>query len=371
MFYINDFCDNLDKNPHLLGFNNGIFDFRDKGIFRDGKISDYVSKSVGYDYIPYDNIDKSILKEIKIFMKSIQPNKETRKYLLKKMSKFLVGNVGEEYIFIFLGKGRNGKSLLITDILMKILGKDYSEPLNVGHFTHKADKPTGANPDLVDLKGIRLATSSETNSNENFNVAFAKYMSGGDIIKARRLNENPVKFKPMFHLIIGTNVIPKIDTFDDATVDRFIIINFPVKFKYNPNPDNEFEKKIDKKLKSKVADWIPTFASYLIHIYYNKKFNDDKFTDEIIKVTNNFWNSNDFYREFIGRWLEHTDNMSDYIKIDDLYKKFIEWYKLKFQYKKIVECSQLEDYLNKNNEDYDEDNRRLYRYVIRDDELDD
>jgi hypothetical protein len=43
-FYDNKFCEKLDDQNHLLGFENGIYDLN-KSIFRGGLPSDYISLS--------------------------------------------------------------------------------------------------------------------------------------------------------------------------------------------------------------------------------------------------------------------------------------------------------------------------------------
>jgi len=40
-FYDKDFLNNLDKNPWLMCFKNGVWDFQN-GVFRDGKPEDYI-----------------------------------------------------------------------------------------------------------------------------------------------------------------------------------------------------------------------------------------------------------------------------------------------------------------------------------------
>ena len=62
------FLDNLDNNSNLICFNNGVYDL-ERGTFRNGVPTDYVTLSTGYDYLT--NIDKSdpTLKEIRKYMK--------------------------------------------------------------------------------------------------------------------------------------------------------------------------------------------------------------------------------------------------------------------------------------------------------------
>ena len=57
------FYDLCDNNIFLLGFNNGVYDTRDK-TFRNGKPSDYITKTTGYD-LP--TTDKGYKQEIDDF----------------------------------------------------------------------------------------------------------------------------------------------------------------------------------------------------------------------------------------------------------------------------------------------------------------
>ena len=82
-FYDKNMEDLLDKNPMLLCFNNGVFDF-EKKIFRPGKPEDYVSLSTRNDYIKIDRTNKKhleIIDEINNFMSQVFPNEKLRKYM--------------------------------------------------------------------------------------------------------------------------------------------------------------------------------------------------------------------------------------------------------------------------------------------------
>ena len=46
-----DFIEKMDQNPYLLGFKNGVVDFKEK-CFRVGYPEDYITKSTKMDYIP-------------------------------------------------------------------------------------------------------------------------------------------------------------------------------------------------------------------------------------------------------------------------------------------------------------------------------
>ena len=80
----------------------------------------------------------------------------------------------------------------------------------------------------------------------------------------------PIEITPQLKHFIATNDLPKITSDDGGTWRRIRVIHFPRKFVENPDPSNHLEAKIDTKLKDKISQWAPTFASYLIHLYITK-----------------------------------------------------------------------------------------------------
>lgn len=70
--------DKLDKNSKLIGFNNGVYDL-ELNEFRSGKPSDYISKTVGYDYMTCENNNRYI-DDINSYLN--QFSEDERHYLL-------------------------------------------------------------------------------------------------------------------------------------------------------------------------------------------------------------------------------------------------------------------------------------------------
>lgn len=58
-FYDSTFIKKLYSNPNLLGFNNGVYDLSINS-FRNTNPEDFVSLSVGYDYLEYDFVHDQV-----------------------------------------------------------------------------------------------------------------------------------------------------------------------------------------------------------------------------------------------------------------------------------------------------------------------
>ena len=124
------FVDKLDRNQYLLGFNNGIYDLQ-KFEFRDGKQSDYISLTTGYDY-KHNNSEN--YNDMMKFLEDVLPIKDDFTYLMTYLSIGLIGNLLELFT-IFSGNGRNGKSKLIE--LIKLTFGEYFVAVESQMFTRQ------------------------------------------------------------------------------------------------------------------------------------------------------------------------------------------------------------------------------------------
>ena len=100
--YDSTFVEKLDTRKYLIGFCNGVYDLEEH-IFRDGSPDDYVSLSVGHDWIEFSKDHKYIL-EIEDFFSKVQPNKKMRNYILTLLASYLDGHTKREQFIIWTGK---------------------------------------------------------------------------------------------------------------------------------------------------------------------------------------------------------------------------------------------------------------------------
>ncbi|KAJ3265828.1 hypothetical protein HK104_006218 [Borealophlyctis nickersoniae] len=158
---IRDNSDNekFDSKLNLLHCTNKVIDL-DTEELRDARPDDYLTKSTRLEYVPYEEhtAEKRALVE-KFLDETTLGDNEMKKFLLKVLSSSLHGEIKFQFFFFFLGKGANGKSLLIK--LMKKIFCDYHAPIPSSQVTKPGVNAQSSSPALMTLKGARGAFLTE------------------------------------------------------------------------------------------------------------------------------------------------------------------------------------------------------------------
>lgn len=255
----------FDENPWLLACENGVIDLK-SGELGDGRPEDYISKKCGVPFpeVPWDKIDFSL------FDKTLEAiyggNNEEISYMQRLYGYGITGLTIEPVFPVLIGKGRNGKSIII-ETLFHILG-DYagpipSEMLLDGNRTQAG----GSDPALMALKGLRLAVASETDEGRKFSPSKVKWLTGGDAIIARGLYDKKLtKFLPTHLLILLTNHEPTPPAADFAFWERCWLIRHLFSF-VDRDKDEEYqvnERPADKDLPEKLREIGPAILAWLV-----------------------------------------------------------------------------------------------------------
>lgn len=315
------FMQKIDTNYHLLCMTNGVYDL-DASVFRDGLPGDYISYCTGQTYDP-ELLKSPHLKEIQDFFEKIQPNPNMRHYLLRVLASCLYGNFGNEKINMWFGKGRNGKSKIIA--LMEYVMGDYACKIPPQVLTQKRPLSNQASPEIARARGKRFASTQEPDTGDALNVGVLKELTGGDKLISRMLFNNPIEFRPQYHLFYMVNIFPEIRALDDGTWERILVLYYPSKFTQFPKKPNEFL--IDTTISKKVYTWAPTFLMYLID-YFNKEVKGKslKVPDEVLSLTMEYRQHSDIYYQFIKENLIATSSEKDTISLSQLFTYFKSWY---------------------------------------------
>ena len=320
-FYIEKFEEKLDAKPHLLGFENGVYDLI-AYEFREGRPEDYISNSTKINYIPYDP-SHEFAADVECYLSQVFTNPDIKEYVMCVLASFLNGSIREERFHIWTGSGSNSKSIMIN-LYEKCIGT-YSCKLPVTLLTQKRAASNAATGELARTKGKRFACLQEPSENEKLNVGLMKELTGGDTIMARMLYQDPIEFKPQFKMILTCNTLPNVPSDDGGTWRRIRVVEFTSRFCDNPDPEKENEFPIDKTLADRMEDWREYFMSLLV-VYYRKYAEDGiKEPEDVLRVTRDYQKSNDILMEFIDN--EITKAPGAKITLSDFMNTFRVWIK--------------------------------------------
>ena len=226
----------MDANPMLFVCKDFVYDFSIVNGAVVGKRSiqqgDFITVTTGYHF-PTKNTE--VMKQVETTLQSIWArqgehgdNGETYEYVMKMLASTLCGTRWMEAFYILTGSGRNGKGLLF-ELLQAVMGGYYYQ-LPTQILTTKVEKQGGPRPDIVNLRGRRLACSSEPEANEKLQEGSIKYMTGGDKLSGRALYGSEIQYKPQFALFLQCNNIPTFNGITIGGVMRNRVIPFPFNF---------------------------------------------------------------------------------------------------------------------------------------------
>lgn len=341
------FLDNLDNNPDLMCFTNGIIDFKEK-IFRPGRPEDNISLCTHIKYIPYENLTKKQLgyvDEIKDFMKQLFPIPELNKYMWEHLASVLIGRNVNQTFNIYNGSGSNGKSKLV-ELMTSILG-DYKGEVPITLVTQKRGQIGGLSPEIAKLKGIRYAVMQEPSKGDSLNEGIMKELTGEDPISGRALYKDTVTFIPQFSLCVCTNTLFEIKSSEDGTWRRIRLCDFLSKFKKEPQPDEEtpFQFDIDPNIGKKFSQWKEVFMSMLVKIAFETE-GIVKDCDMVLAASNEYRKGQDYLMEFKTDKIEKINDPTCKIKKNEVYAEFKIWYQETYG-KSVPKGKELYEFLDK------------------------
>lgn len=245
--YLKDdtFENKLDSNLFYMSFKNGIVDMR-TGIFRAGIYgSDYLTKTIDYDYKPLEQIDKEDIEFFRTEWKKILNNNEEHfDYFMKHLAYAFTGDSDKHQTFYFcVGQlAGNGKSSIfetlgkifnsyVANVNSQLLEEDYSK-------RHKL---------MVKLKSNRIIYLNEMKKNKKIGADIMKKISDGLTEDNEVMYGTSEEFKIQSTAFLLTNHMPDFDNMDQGVYRRYNHIQFDSEFdihdKYNLKEDDIINKK--------------------------------------------------------------------------------------------------------------------------------
>jgi P4 family phage/plasmid primase-like protien len=350
LFYDGEFIKHMNNKKHLLCFNNGVVDFKEKQ-FRDGYPDDYITKTTNIDYINYNDIQSNEEHKLNMqncteFMEKLFPIDALNKYMWDHLAATLIGHNKNQTFNVYHGCGSNGKSIL-TDLMSVTLG-EYKGTVPITLVTEKRGLIGGTSDEVLKLKGVRYAVMQEPSKGVKLNEGIMKELTGGDPIQARGLYSESEIFEPQFSLVVCTNNLFDIDSNDDGTWRRIRKCDFVSKFVDKPDDYSDdikyvFEK--DKSLKDKLPLIAPIFASMLV----KRAFITDGIVEDcaiVMQASNEYRKGQDFIAAFVSENIEKTNNPKDRIKKTEVASHFKIWFQQEQGNRKMPKGQELYDYMD-------------------------
>lgn len=158
------------------------------------------------------------------FLEDVQPDPEVRAFLQRWAGYAATGVIREHVFVIHHGTGRNGKGVFMN-ALLHVLG-DYARQIPTDLLM---EKHGSAHPvDKMTLRGLRLASASETDQGAKLATTVVKALTGGDMVSARGMRENFTEWEPTHKVALQTNPKPVIREQSPAIRERLILVPWSV-----------------------------------------------------------------------------------------------------------------------------------------------
>jgi putative DNA primase/helicase len=236
----------LDADPFAINVLNGTLHagWNEDGvaeiIFKKHDPDDLITKLAP---VVYDK--KATCPNYDRFLEQVQPNEDNRRFLHQWGGYALTGDVSEQRLVFFWGKGRNGKSTLVDAWGLCVGEYGTASPIETFLAEGRGRQGNAASPDLAMLKGVRFVRTSEPDKGAKLGEALIKLVTGGEPFPARELNKPFFMLHPQFKLTISGNYRPKITGTDEGIWRRLMLVPWTVTIA---------KDRVDASLPHKLAD---------------------------------------------------------------------------------------------------------------------
>ena len=306
---------NFDKDTHVINCLNGVVDLTNRNL-QASSSHRLISKlaKASYDRKAKAPVFKSFINQI--FGNDV----ELIRWVQRAIGYSLTGSVLEKKLFYAYGTGSNGKSTLF-EIIMHILN-DYSKATDFETFLSKQKSDVRMLEAVGELKGVRYAQASETDSHVRFSESTIKKLTGGDTLRGTKLTKSAFEFKPEFKLWFSANHLPYAKDGSFGFWRRIKIIPFTQTFSGSKVNSTLYEQLL--KERDGIFKWCVDGA---YHWYKELKKSGGKSglgpCKAIDEATEEYKSENDV----LGNFINHTVEVEagSQVEARDLYNAYTTW----------------------------------------------
>jgi putative DNA primase/helicase len=293
----------LDADPYLLNVANGTLDLHTLTL-RTHDPADRITKVTGAAY----RADAQG-PTWTAFLARVLPDEDVRGFLARYVGLGLAGRVLEHVLAILTGTGRNGKGVFYGAVGYAL--GDYAKTAEPDLFmAREGAHPTGE----MDLLGVRWVVVSESDQGRRLAEATVKRLSGGDRIRARRMRQDFVEFRPSHTPALVTNHLPRVSGDDPALWARLRVVPFGVTIpadEQDPHLADKLELEADAILSWAVQGWAEYQARGLAE------------PDAVLRATERYQADSDALGRFLAECCILNPHM--WVTVADLFDRWTRW----------------------------------------------
>ena len=222
----------FNRNPWLLPVQNGVIDL-ETGALTRGRPADRMTKVLDIEYDPRADYGPWV-----DFVREVSDSEEMEQFQKRSIGYAATGFSHEQYIWFYIGPGRNGKGLFFNGIA-DVLGPYYHE-IDKGMILEQRNEPSpnAASEHKYSLLHKRFIVAAETNKGQRIDPSALKTLTGMNKVRCRPNFRSEIIFEPSHSTFCQTNSFPVGLTRELSLIERILIVEYP--FIY---VDNVEEKK--------------------------------------------------------------------------------------------------------------------------------
>jgi len=316
----------FDNQPMLFPCANGVIDL-ETGRLLNGNPRDYLCASSPIEYHGIADPPELFIKSLCEMHNCDGPYDDHAMvdYIQRLLGYAITGFSHEKVFPIFYGKsGWNGRSLILETV-KTILGSMAAPIPSEMLLSQKiAKSASGPSPDVMSLKGLRIAFASETDENQRFSAAKIKWYTGNNELIGRWPNDKrPIRFNPTHTLILETNYQPAAPANDRSFWERVHLIPFNLSY-VNRDPREPHERRADLKLREKLIPEYSKILGWLVEGCLKWQREGINPPQIVTEATAKYRADEDMLGDFIDECCVREPLAKE--KGSGLYNRFVSWY---------------------------------------------
>ena len=290
-----------------MNCDNGTVELR-TGKLREHRRDDFLSITTG---IEYPTTQKTISRAwSKFLLETFREDDELIGFVQRLCGLALVGGVYENILPFSYGIGANGKTVF-WEAVRGAMG-DYAMAAPAGLLMQRRFEAHST--EVADLFRKRLVIVSETSDGARLNEGLVKTLTGGEVIRARRMRQDHFEFEPTHTLALISNHRPVVSGRDDGIWRRIRLVPFEAQIP----PERQ-----DRRLSEKLREEYPAILWWMVQGCLDWQRGGLQEPDEVKLATDSYKREQDVIGAFIDECC--MVGVSYQVKSATLYQEYRKW----------------------------------------------